>query len=196
MLYFCIFWCVGVFMFSWTIKNFFFWFLNRWYVFYSLFILWVFWKICCHLCDLIWLTKSVFGLHSVNYNICTTINSVSFWPRKPSLCDIKPFWTFLARYSPLYLHFIVLFRYDMSNGNSSTTFFLTSRCLSLCSQLLQAARNNVLLAVPALLYAINNYLKFIMQVGFSYWSFYFFYVTWIFNYLNITWFYRILRNTV
>lgn len=29
---------------------------------------------------------------------------------------------------------------------------------------LQAARNNVLLAVPALLYAINNYLKFIMQV--------------------------------
>ncbi|RRT73844.1 hypothetical protein B296_00025392 [Ensete ventricosum] len=28
----------------------------------------------------------------------------------------------------------------------------------------QAARNNVLLAVPALLYAINNYLKFIMQV--------------------------------
>lgn len=28
----------------------------------------------------------------------------------------------------------------------------------------QAARNNVLLAVPAFLYAINNYLKFIMQV--------------------------------
>ncbi|KAJ8437253.1 hypothetical protein Cgig2_004646 [Carnegiea gigantea] len=28
---------------------------------------------------------------------------------------------------------------------------------------IQAARNNVLLAVPALLYAINNYLKFIMQ---------------------------------
>ncbi|KAK9031811.1 hypothetical protein V6N11_056099 [Hibiscus sabdariffa] len=32
------------------------------------------------------------------------------------------------------------------------------------SALVQAARNNVLLAVPALLYAINNYLKFIMQV--------------------------------
>ncbi|KAB1994670.1 hypothetical protein ES319_D13G114200v1 [Gossypium barbadense] len=32
------------------------------------------------------------------------------------------------------------------------------------SSLVQAARNNVLLAVPALLYAINNYLKFIMQV--------------------------------
>uniref|UniRef100_A0A0E0KS65 Uncharacterized protein n=1 Tax=Oryza punctata TaxID=4537 RepID=A0A0E0KS65_ORYPU len=31
----------------------------------------------------------------------------------------------------------------------------------------QAARNNVLLAVPALLYAINNYLKFIMQLYFS-----------------------------
>ena len=28
----------------------------------------------------------------------------------------------------------------------------------------QAARNNMLLAVPALLYAINNYLKFTMQV--------------------------------
>ncbi|KAK8535567.1 hypothetical protein V6N13_082054 [Hibiscus sabdariffa] len=32
------------------------------------------------------------------------------------------------------------------------------------SALVQAARNNVLLAVPALLYAINNYLKFIMQM--------------------------------
>ncbi|KAB1994673.1 hypothetical protein ES319_D13G114200v1 [Gossypium barbadense] len=33
--------------------------------------------------------------------------------------------------------------------------------------LFQAARNNVLLAVPALLYAINNYLKFIMQLYFN-----------------------------
>ncbi|URD80851.1 UDP-sugar transporter protein [Musa troglodytarum] len=33
--------------------------------------------------------------------------------------------------------------------------------------ILQAARNNVLLAVPALLYAINNYLKFIMQLYFN-----------------------------
>ncbi|KVI00288.1 Nucleotide-sugar transporter [Cynara cardunculus var. scolymus] len=32
------------------------------------------------------------------------------------------------------------------------------------SSFVQAARNNVLLAVPALLYAINNYLKFIMQL--------------------------------
>ncbi|XVE62117.1 hypothetical protein DITRI_Ditri06bG0093200 [Diplodiscus trichospermus] len=32
---------------------------------------------------------------------------------------------------------------------------------------MQAARNNVLLAVPALLYAINNYLKFIMQLYFN-----------------------------
>ncbi|GFY81451.1 UDP-galactose transporter 6 [Actinidia rufa] len=31
------------------------------------------------------------------------------------------------------------------------------------SSFVQAARNNVLLAVPALLYAINNYLKFTMQ---------------------------------
>ncbi|GER27865.1 UDP-galactose transporter [Striga asiatica] len=31
----------------------------------------------------------------------------------------------------------------------------------------QAARNNVLLAVPALLYAINNYLKFVMQLYFN-----------------------------
>ncbi|KAF3673508.1 CMP-sialic acid transporter 2 [Capsicum annuum] len=33
------------------------------------------------------------------------------------------------------------------------------------STFVQAARNNVLLAVPALLYAINNYLKFIMQLA-------------------------------
>jgi hypothetical protein len=33
------------------------------------------------------------------------------------------------------------------------------------STFVQAARNNALLAVPALLYAINNYLKFIMQVN-------------------------------
>ncbi|KAI3740353.1 hypothetical protein L2E82_30781 [Cichorium intybus] len=32
------------------------------------------------------------------------------------------------------------------------------------SNFVQAARNNVLLPVPALLFAINNYLKFIMQV--------------------------------
>ncbi|XP_020245930.1 CMP-sialic acid transporter 4-like [Asparagus officinalis] len=35
------------------------------------------------------------------------------------------------------------------------------------STLTQAARNNVLLAVPALLYAVNNYLKFIMQLYFN-----------------------------
>ncbi|PSS24087.1 CMP-sialic acid transporter 3 like [Actinidia chinensis var. chinensis] len=35
------------------------------------------------------------------------------------------------------------------------------------SSFLQAARNNVLLAVPALLYAINNYLKFTMQLYFN-----------------------------
>ncbi|KMZ63823.1 CMP-sialic acid transporter 3 [Zostera marina] len=35
------------------------------------------------------------------------------------------------------------------------------------SVFLQAARNNVLLAVPAFLYAINNYLKFIMQLYFN-----------------------------
>ncbi|XP_065019981.1 CMP-sialic acid transporter 5-like isoform X2 [Musa acuminata AAA Group] len=33
--------------------------------------------------------------------------------------------------------------------------------------LFQAARNNILLAVPAFLYAINNYLKFIMQLYFN-----------------------------
>jgi len=32
---------------------------------------------------------------------------------------------------------------------------------------MQAARNNVLLSVPAFLYAINNYLKFIMQLYFN-----------------------------
>ncbi|KAI4370411.1 hypothetical protein MLD38_018765 [Melastoma candidum] len=35
------------------------------------------------------------------------------------------------------------------------------------STFMQAARNNVLLAVPALLYAINNYLKFTMQLYFN-----------------------------
>ncbi|XP_020253444.1 CMP-sialic acid transporter 4-like isoform X2 [Asparagus officinalis] len=35
------------------------------------------------------------------------------------------------------------------------------------STFMQAARNNVFLAVPALLYAINNYLKFIMQLYFT-----------------------------
>ncbi|GAU12074.1 hypothetical protein TSUD_00400 [Trifolium subterraneum] len=35
------------------------------------------------------------------------------------------------------------------------------------SSLMQAARNNVLLAVPAFLYAINNYLKFVMQLYFN-----------------------------
>ncbi|KAK7270048.1 hypothetical protein RIF29_22925 [Crotalaria pallida] len=35
------------------------------------------------------------------------------------------------------------------------------------STFLQAARNNVLLAIPAFLYAINNYLKFIMQLYFN-----------------------------
>ncbi|KAJ0972320.1 hypothetical protein J5N97_020279 [Dioscorea zingiberensis] len=35
------------------------------------------------------------------------------------------------------------------------------------STFMQAARNNVLLAVPALLYAINNYLKFVMQLYFN-----------------------------
>lgn len=35
------------------------------------------------------------------------------------------------------------------------------------STFVQAARNNILLAVPALLYAINNYLKFIMQLYFN-----------------------------
>lgn len=35
------------------------------------------------------------------------------------------------------------------------------------STFVQAAQNNVLLAVPALLYAINNYLKFIMQLYFN-----------------------------
>lgn len=43
------------------------------------------------------------------------------------------------------------------------TLTLISYTLFLSSPL-QAARNNVLLAVPAFLYAINNYLKFIMQV--------------------------------
>lgn len=40
------------------------------------------------------------------------------------------------------------------------------RCGIICLWV-QAARKNYLLAVPACLYAINNYLKFIMQVHLS-----------------------------
>ena len=47
-----------------------------------------------------------------------------------------------------------------------TVVVFLSHYLTIHYLLLQAARNNVLLAVPALLYAINNYLKFIMQVIF------------------------------
>lgn len=71
---------------------------------------------------------------------------------------------------------------------------------------LQAARNNVLLAVPALLYAINNYLKFIMQVkvltitNFSYHSRYWglysklsdFGSKWWILFLNIFWCYKVI----
>lgn len=46
------------------------------------------------------------------------------------------------------------------------TLMLGSNSDTIISFLLQAARSNVLLAVPALLYAINNYLKFTMQVPF------------------------------
>lgn len=48
------------------------------------------------------------------------------------------------------------------------------RSLLSLSAISQAARNNLLLAVPAFLYAINNYLKFVMQVPLF--SFYFLFV--------------------
>ena len=41
------------------------------------------------------------------------------------------------------------------------------KSFSLFLHLWEATRNNTLLVVPALLYAINNYLKFIMQLYFS-----------------------------
>ncbi|TYG85954.1 hypothetical protein ES288_A13G096200v1 [Gossypium darwinii] len=49
--------------------------------------------------------------------------------------------------------------YD-SDSNCIISFYVVLFVL----KILRAARNNVLLAVPALLYAINNYLKFVMQV--------------------------------
>ncbi|URE41720.1 hypothetical protein MUK42_35199 [Musa troglodytarum] len=43
----------------------------------------------------------------------------------------------------------------------------TKALFAIMMLLFQAARNNILLAVPAFLYAINNYLKFIMQLYFN-----------------------------
>lgn len=58
-------------------------------------------------------------------------------------------------YSETLIVFLYLFSfYKRENDNY----------LLLIAFIFQAARNNVLLAVPALLYAINNYLKFVMQV--------------------------------
>ncbi|CAN1833509.1 CMP-sialic acid transporter 3 [Linum perenne] len=44
---------------------------------------------------------------------------------------------------------------------------ITKVVFAIVMLILQAARNNVLLAVPAFLYAINNYLKFTMQLYFN-----------------------------
>ncbi|XP_078181912.1 CMP-sialic acid transporter 3-like isoform X2 [Carex rostrata] len=53
---------------------------------------------------------------------------------------------------------IIMLLFQARNQKAGEKPFMTT------STFIQAAKNNVLLAVPALLYAINNYLKFIMQV--------------------------------
>lgn len=57
----------------------------------------------------------------------------------------------------------ILFTRNIINANACIFLFQVNLHLFFCIPW-QAARNNILLAVPALLYAINNYLKFIMQV--------------------------------
>ncbi|KAF3329447.1 CMP-sialic acid transporter 3-like isoform X1 [Carex littledalei] len=56
---------------------------------------------------------------------------------------------------------IIMLLFQARNQKAGEKPFMTR------STFIQAAKNNVLLAVPALLYAINNYLKFIMQLYFN-----------------------------
>ncbi|WOL03657.1 CMP-sialic acid transporter 5 [Canna indica] len=75
------------------------------------------------------------------------------------------------KFSPISVNFLteaakVLFAIIMLLFQSSRQKVGEKPLLSI-SNFVQAARNNVLLAVPAFLYAINNYLKFIMQLYFN-----------------------------
>ncbi|XP_010912126.1 CMP-sialic acid transporter 5 isoform X1 [Elaeis guineensis] len=75
------------------------------------------------------------------------------------------------KFSPISVNFLtevtkVLFAIIMLSFQARQQKVGEKSLLSI-SNIVQAARNNVLLAIPALLYAINNYLKFIMQLYFN-----------------------------
>ncbi|AQK53442.1 CMP-sialic acid transporter 3 [Zea mays] len=101
------------------------------------------------------------------------------------LVGLQPILVFMSKvdgkfqFSPISVNFLtevmkVIFAVVMLIIQVCCSYFLTDsrkqkvgeKPLLARSTFIQAARNNVLLAVPALLYAINNYLKFIMQVIF------------------------------
>ncbi|GJN27206.1 hypothetical protein PR202_gb15205 [Eleusine coracana subsp. coracana] len=65
------------------------------------------------------------------------------------------------------LHFLLVSGDCILVGLQSRKQKVGEKPLLSLSTFMQAARNNVLLAIPALLYAINNYLKFIMQLYFN-----------------------------
>ncbi|KAB2048113.1 hypothetical protein ES319_A13G091900v1 [Gossypium barbadense] len=74
----------------------------------------------------------------------------------------------LLSISSLVQHYAV-FNFDETNVRWAINFVLSFHNVVLfVLKILRAARNNVLLAVPALLYAINNYLKFVMQFSNNY----------------------------
>ncbi|KAF0891758.1 hypothetical protein E2562_010953 [Oryza meyeriana var. granulata] len=93
------------------------------------------------------------------------------------LVGLQPILVFMSKvdgkfqFSPISVNFLtevtkVIFAIIMLIVQSRKQKVGEKPLLSL-STFVQAARNNVLLAVPALLYAINNYLKFIMQLYFN-----------------------------
>ncbi|PWZ23708.1 CMP-sialic acid transporter 5 [Zea mays] len=83
-----------------------------------------------------------------SYDLLKTENSYSLW-----------FWSKDQRTISVYM--------QKEMGKKSRKQKVGEKPLLARSTFIQAARNNVLLAVPALLYAINNYLKFIMQLYFN-----------------------------
>lgn len=75
--------------------------------------------------------------------------------------------TFLFPYLSHLVQLVRLFIFGVIWFRRQTWSFVIGQINNILLFFLQAARNNVLLAVPAFLYAINNYLKFTMQVQFS-----------------------------
>ncbi|KAJ6429351.1 hypothetical protein OIU84_020891 [Salix udensis] len=100
-----------------------------------------------------------------------------------SLVGLQPILVYMSKedgrfeFSPISVNFLtetakVFFcnYYALDTGSTKKSWGeISSFCLKLCSENSGsfAARNNVIFAVPAFLYAINNYLKFIMQLYFN-----------------------------